>query len=96
VQKKLIDMLLNKLRKAAARYNIQDVAVAGGVSANTALRQRLADEGARLGWKTYIPAFEYCTDNAAMIAMTAHFKFLSKDFVSLDAVPQPRMKFEGS
>ena len=51
------------------------------------------EEGEKRGWKTYIPAFEYCTDNAGMIAIAAHFKYLAKDFTSLNAVPQPRMKF---
>lgn len=93
VQGKLIDMLMNKLRKAAKKYNIDHVAISGGVSANSELRKRITEEGIKYKWKTYIPAFEYCTDNAGMIAIAAHFKFLAKDFTSLDAVPQPRMKF---
>jgi N6-L-threonylcarbamoyladenine synthase len=93
VQQKLIDMLMNKLWKAAKKFNIRHVAISGGVSANSGLRKRLAEEGAKRQWKTYVPAFEYCTDNAAMIAIAAHYKYLAKDFTPLNAVPQPRMKF---
>ena len=93
VQRKLIDMLMNKLRKAAKKYRIDEVAISGGVSANSELRKRIVEEGNKYGWNTYIPAFEYCTDNAGMIAINAHYKYLVKDFTTLDAVPQPRMKF---
>ena len=92
VQRKLIDMLMNKLRKAAQKYKIREIAISGGVSANTELRQRILDDGKKHGWQTYIPAFEYCTDNAGMIAMAAHFKYLAKDFAPLSAIPEPRMK----
>ncbi len=93
VQRKLIDMLMNKLKKAAKKFKINQVAISGGVSANSELRSRIQDEGKRHGWDTYIPAFEYCTDNAGMIAIAAHFKFLAGDFAPLSAVPEPRMKF---
>ena len=93
VQRKLIDMLMNKLWKAAKKYHVNHVAISGGVSANSELRTRIVDEGIKRGWQTYIPAFEYCTDNAGMIAMAAHYKYLANDFASLDVVPQPRMKF---
>ena len=93
VQRKLIDMLMNKLRKAAAKHKISQVAISGGVSANSELRSRIKEEGAKHGWQTYIPAFEYCTDNAGMIAIAAHYKYLAGDFASLDAIPEPRMKF---
>jgi len=93
VQRKLIDMLMNKLRKAVSKHRVHHVAISGGVSANSELRRRIQLEGEKHGWKTYIPAFEYCTDNAGMIAMAAHFKFLAKEFTSLDAIPEPRMKF---
>ncbi len=93
VQRKLIDMLMNKLRKAAKKYRIDQVAISGGVSANSELRKRIVEEGNKYGWNTYIPAFEYCTDNAGMIAINAHYKYLAKEFTTLDAVPQPRMKF---
>ena len=93
VQRKLINMLMNKLWKAAKKHHITHVAISGGVSANSELRKRLSEEGKKRGWKTYIPEFEYCTDNAGMIAIAAHFKFLAGDFTSLTAVPDPRMKF---
>ncbi len=93
VQRKLIDMLLGKLKKAAKKYKINQVAISGGVSANSELRNRITEEGIKNRWHTYIPAFEYCTDNAGMIAISAHFKYLAKDFTPLDAFPQPRMKF---
>ncbi|NJN27977.1 MAG: tRNA (adenosine(37)-N6)-threonylcarbamoyltransferase complex transferase subunit TsaD [Cyclobacteriaceae bacterium] len=92
VQRKLIDMLMGKLKKAAKKYGIGHIAISGGVSANSELRKRIAEEGLRNNWFTYVPAFEYCTDNAGMIAMAAHFKYLARDFVSLDAFPMPRMK----
>jgi len=93
VQKKLIDMLMNKLRKAAKKHRINQVAISGGVSANSELRIRIKEEGKKHGWNTFIPAFEYCTDNAGMIAIAAHYKYLAKDFTSLNALPQPRMRF---
>lgn len=92
VQRKLIDMLMNKLRKAAKKYKISHVAISGGVSANSELRKRIKEEGMKHRWETYIPAFEYCTDNAGMIAIAAHYKYLANEFCSLNAVPQPRMK----
>jgi N6-L-threonylcarbamoyladenine synthase len=93
VQRKLIDMLMTKLRKAAKKLRINHVAISGGVSANSELRKRITEEGEKQKWLTYIPAFEYCTDNAGMIAIAAHYKYLAKEFTPLDAVPQPRMKF---
>ena len=92
VQRKLIDMLMNKLRKAAKKYHINQIAISGGVSANSELRQRISEEGRKHGWNTYIPALEYCTDNAGMIAIAAHFKYLARDFAPLSAIPEPRMK----
>ncbi|MEQ9101638.1 MAG: tRNA (adenosine(37)-N6)-threonylcarbamoyltransferase complex transferase subunit TsaD [Imperialibacter sp.] len=93
VQHTLIHMLLQKLKKAAKQTGISQIAIAGGVAANSGLRQALENQRAELGWEVYIPKFEYCTDNAAMIAMTAHFKYLEKDFSSMDVAPMPRMKF---
>lgn len=92
VQRKLIDMLMTKLRKAARNLRINHVAISGGVSANSELRKRITEEGKKYQWHTYIPAFEYCTDNAGMIAIAAHYKYLAREFAPLDAVPQPRMK----
>lgn len=93
IQKKLIDMLLYKLKKAAKQTKINEIAIAGGVSANSELRSRIKKEAKENGWNVYIPEFQYCTDNAAMIAMTAHYKYLSGDFEDMSVTPDPRMKF---
>jgi N6-L-threonylcarbamoyladenine synthase len=91
LQKHLVGMLMRKLEQAAVATAIKQVAVAGGVSANTLLRTELKRRGNVLGWKTYIPAFEYCTDNAAMVAMAAHFKFEASMFEPLDTAPEPSL-----
>ena len=93
IQKSLISMLLEKLILAAKKEKIVEISIAGGVSANSGLRLALENEGAQRGWNVYIPKFEYCTDNAAMIAMAAHFKYQQKDFASLSSIPMPRMPF---
>lgn len=93
IQHTLIHMLLQKLRKAARQTGIKEIAIAGGVAANSGLRRALETESVEHGWNVYIPRFEYCTDNAAMIAMTAHFKYLEGDFSEMDVAPMPRMKF---
>ena len=80
----IVDILMTKLRKVAKDLNIREVAVAGGVSANNGLRNAFREHAERYGWKIYIPKFSYTTDNAAMIAMTGYFKFLDKDFCSID------------
>lgn len=90
IQHRIVGILLNKLKKAAKETGIKQLCIAGGVSANSGLRKAFTEMGERMGWKTFIPAFEYCTDNAAMIAITAHYKFLENDFVSLAASPSPR------
>lgn len=92
IQHTLIKMLLKKLKKAASQTGIKEIAIAGGVSANSGLRNALALKAEKLGWKIYIPKMEYCTDNAAMIAMAAHCKYLVQDFCALDVSPLPRMK----
>ncbi len=84
IQKRIITILLNKLVKAAEETGIRDVCVAGGVSANSGLRAALKETGRKKGWNTFIPAFQYCTDNAAMIAITAYYKYLDGDFSSLN------------
>ncbi len=93
VQQILIDMLMNKLTKASKKLNIPRIAISGGVAANQGLRRRIAGQGKKSGWKTYIPKLEYCTDNAAMIAIAAHYKYLAGDFAPLNVAPDPRMKF---
>ncbi|MFN3803288.1 MAG: tRNA (adenosine(37)-N6)-threonylcarbamoyltransferase complex transferase subunit TsaD, partial [Belliella pelovolcani] len=92
VQYTLIQTLMQKLKKAAKEYQIKEIAIAGGVSANSGLRRELEVLAEKLKWKTYIPKFEYCTDNAAMIAMAAHYKYQQSEFLGLDASPEARMK----
>ncbi|SMD43937.1 N6-L-threonylcarbamoyladenine synthase [Aquiflexum balticum DSM 16537] len=92
VQYTLIKMLMQKLKRAAKEYQINEIAIAGGVSANFGLRNELQLVADIERWNIYIPKFEYCTDNAAMIAMAAHFKYLNKEFSGLDVVPEARMK----
>ena len=92
IQKTLINMLMAKLKRASKETGIRRIAIAGGVSANSGLRQRLAEQQDKLQWKVFVPQFQYCTDNAAMIAMAAHFQYLEGDFASYQAVPQPRMQ----
>ncbi len=93
VQYTLIKILMQKLKKAAKELNIQEIAIAGGVSANSGLRKTLAEEAVLNHWNIYIPQFEYCTDNAAMIAMAGYYKFLENDFSHQEISPLPRMKF---
>ena len=89
----IVDVLMNKLRKAAKDLKIKEVAVAGGVSANNGLRNAFHDHAKRFGWKIYIPKFGYTTDNAAMIAITGYFKYLDKDFCSIDLPAYSRVVF---
>ena len=91
VENRVVTILLNKLKKAAIEHDIQDIALAGGVSANTGLRRGLNQLGVQMGWNTFIPRFEYCTDNAAMIAIAGYYKFLKGDFVGQDVAPLARM-----
>ena len=91
VEKRVVTILLNKLKKAAQQYNIKDIALAGGVSANTGLRQGLKQMGDEMGWNTFIPQFQYCTDNAAMIAIAGYYKYLKGEFVGQDIAPLARM-----
>lgn len=90
VQKTLIDMLLRKVKKAMKEKQCNQIAIAGGVSANSGLRSRLQELGAELGWEVFIPAFQYCTDNAGMIAMAGHFKFEAGEFTDQDVAPLAR------
>lgn len=90
LQARIVSILMNKLKKAVEQTGITEVAIAGGVSANSGLRRALNQAQETLGWNTYIPAFEYCTDNAAMIAMLAHYKYLNAEFCGQDTVPLAR------
>jgi N6-L-threonylcarbamoyladenine synthase len=92
-QKAIIDTLLTKLKKASADLNIRHIAIAGGVSANSGLRNEVMKLKDDLRWNVFIPKFEYCTDNAAMIAIAGYYKFLNKDFASQSIVPQARIPF---
>lgn len=90
IQKTIVDYLLKKLILAAEENGIRDIALAGGVSANSELRSKLAEEGKLRNWNTFIPKFEYCTDNAAMIAMAAHYKYLNREFSGQNMKPYAR------
>lgn len=93
IQHRIVSILLNKLKKAAKETGIKNICIAGGVSANSGLRAALQQTGEQLGWKTYIPAFEYCTDNAGMIAITAYYKYLAGEFAGMDVVPNARAEW---
>ena len=90
VQDRIVTILLNKLRKAANENGITDICIAGGVSANSGLRKAFTALGQQENWNTFIPSFEYCTDNAAMIAITGYYKFLNRDFTELSVSPSAR------
>lgn len=90
VQQRIVSILLNKLKAAAKQTGIKEICIAGGVSANSGLREGLAHAGKEHGWNVFTPKFEYCTDNAAMIAITGYYKFLHKDFAGLDVTPTAR------
>lgn len=91
LQKTIIDVLMEQLRKAAKDLGIKEVAVAGGVSANSGLRAAFEDHAKRYGWRIHIPPFGYTTDNAAMIAITGYLKYLDKEFCPMDAAPFSRV-----
>ena len=93
IQHTLVEMLLIKLKEAMKQTGVTEVAIAGGVSANSGLRAALSSLAQRKGWTLYVPEFEYCTDNAAMIAMAAHFKYLRGELVGYDIAPLAKMKF---
>ncbi|MCK4748213.1 MAG: tRNA (adenosine(37)-N6)-threonylcarbamoyltransferase complex transferase subunit TsaD [Bacteroidales bacterium] len=93
LQKTIVDILMNKVRRASKKLGINKVALAGGVSANSGLRTAIREEASRQRWQVYIPPIGYTTDNAAMIAITGHYKFLKGEFASDDIVPLARMYF---
>ena len=92
LQKTVIDILINKLKKAAKDLKVTEIAVAGGVSANSGLREALLDLGRRHRWKVHIPPFSYTTDNAAMVCQAGYFKYLDGEFCPVDAVPYAKTK----
>lgn len=91
IQDRIVTILLNKVKKAIKQYGIKSIAVAGGVSANSGLREGLLSLGEKKRWNVFIPKFEYCTDNAAMIAIAGYYKYLEKDFASQTVSPLARM-----
>jgi N6-L-threonylcarbamoyladenine synthase len=93
LQKAVVDILTEKLLKAAKETGIQEIALAGGVSANSALREAVTGLGAKHGWKVHLPEFRFTTDNAAMIAITGYHKYLRGDFATQDITPLARMPF---
>ena len=92
LQKTVIEILINKLKKAAKDLKITEIAVAGGVSANSGLREALLDLGRRHRWKVHIPPFAYTTDNAAMVAQAGYYRYLKGDFCPIDAAPYAKTK----
>ena len=90
----VVDILMDKLRKAAKEYKLKEVAVAGGVSANNGLRNAFREHAEKYGWDIFIPKFSYTTDNAAMIAITGYFKYLDRDFCSIDLPAYSRVTLE--
>ncbi|MBW8361190.1 MAG: tRNA (adenosine(37)-N6)-threonylcarbamoyltransferase complex transferase subunit TsaD [Kaistella sp.] len=96
VQRSIVEILMDKLEKASKDLNINEVAIAGGVSANSALRAAMQSNAEKLGWKIYIPKFEYTTDNAAMIAMVAQLKFQRGEFADLSVSATARYDIEES
>ena len=90
-QKTLVDILLDKLVKAAKQTGIREITIGGGVSANSGLRSRIEAEGRRRGWRTYLPEFKFTTDNAAMIAIAGYYHYLAGERTPLDVAPVSRM-----
>ena len=90
VQKTIVDILIIELKKAIKHTGIKQIAIAGGVSANSELRKRLTSFNN--DYHIYIPKMEYCTDNAAMIAITGYYKYLDQDFTKQSIAPSARMK----
>jgi N6-L-threonylcarbamoyladenine synthase len=90
IQYTIIEILMDKLREASLRTGIKQIAIAGGVSANSGLRDTLMSLEKKLRWEVFIPKFEYCTDNAAMIAITGYYKFQRNEFASQEITPMAR------
>lgn len=93
IQFSIVRILMDKLKKAVKQTGINQIAIAGGVSANSGIRNALMDAEKRYGWNCFIPKFEYTTDNAAMIAIAGHYKYLEKDFSDYSITAQARYKF---
>lgn len=93
IQYTIIQILMDKLKKAVKQTGINQIAIGGGVSANSGIRNSLKDAEEKYGWKTYVPKFEYTTDNAAMIGIVGYYKYLKGDFADLSVTAQARYKF---
>ncbi|MDH7446711.1 tRNA (adenosine(37)-N6)-threonylcarbamoyltransferase complex transferase subunit TsaD [Aquimarina sp. 2201CG14-23] len=93
IQYTIINILIDKLKKASKETGIKTIAIGGGVSANSGIRKALKEGEQKYGWKTFIPKFEYTTDNAAMIGIVGHLKYLKKDFTDMSVVAKARIKF---
>ena len=93
LQNTIVTYLMDKLKNAVSMTGINRVAIGGGVSANSGIRKALQEAEETLGWKVHIPKFEYCTDNAAMIAIVGELKFKESDFANQDVVAKARLKF---
>jgi len=93
IQGRIVSILLNKLKKAALQTGIKDICIAGGVSANSGLRKAFIELGEKYQWNTFIPAFQYCTDNAGMIAITGYYKYLTGDFADLSVSASARAEW---
>jgi N6-L-threonylcarbamoyladenine synthase len=88
----VVEILMKKIKKASKITGIKTIAIGGGVSANSGIRSALEQQSQQLGWKVFIPSFEYCTDNAAMIAIVAYFKYLNQNFEDLSVTAKARLK----
>ncbi|MGB5028251.1 MAG: tRNA (adenosine(37)-N6)-threonylcarbamoyltransferase complex transferase subunit TsaD [Chitinophagaceae bacterium] len=93
IQHRIVTILLNKLKKASLETGISDICIAGGVSANSGLRKGIEEMGKKYNWNTFIPAFQYCTDNAGMIAITGYYKFLAGQFAELSVNSSARAEW---
>lgn len=93
IQHRIVTLLINKLKKAVEETGVKEVCIAGGVSANSGLRRLFEETGKREGWNTFIPAFQYCTDNAGMIAIAGYYKYLAGEFSDLSVVPSARAEW---
>ena len=92
LQSTIVEILLDKLVRASKDTGIRDIAIAGGVSANSGLRNGIVEQGLKRGWRTFLPEFKFTTDNAAMIAMAGYYRYLRGDFSSLDVSPVARLE----
>jgi N6-L-threonylcarbamoyladenine synthase len=94
IQHSIIQILLHKLKKASLETNIKEICIAGGVSANKGLRRGLQEYADKYHWKIHVPSFEYCTDNAAMIAITGYYKFLKGEINHLNTSASARATWD--